>query len=162
MNINVRKILLFVGITFVLTILLHILIPLSKNPAGLLGIAMIIPLISVVIVQKAIYREKVIPTLGFSHTQFRWYLLAVIIPIILSFDLNWTFKQFIFMMAIGLTVSTLSAMLEEVAWRGFLRKELNGLGKLKIYLFTAFIWSIWHIPVAILYKYTDAIFINTI
>ena len=161
MNINAKKVMLFVGITFGLTLIFHILIPFSKNPKGFLGLAMIIPLLSVVVVQKMIYKKKVIPILGFSIGQMRWYLLAIIIPIALSFNINWTIEQFILMMIVGLTISTLSALLEEVAWRGFLRKEFNGIDKIKIYFLTALIWSIWHIPVAVLYKYTDDIFLNT-
>ncbi|WP_418888889.1 lysostaphin resistance A-like protein [Paenibacillus apiarius] len=62
----------------------------------------------------------------------------------------------------GLTISTLSAFVEEVAWRGFLRNELNGISRSKAYLVTALIWSIWHIPVAVLYRYSDAILVNTL
>lgn len=162
MKINIKKVMLFVGITFGLTLIFHILIPFTKNPKELLGFAMIIPLISVVIVQKIIYKKRVIPTLGFSKGKLQWYFIAIIIPIALSFNINWTMKQFTLMVMIGLTIATLSALLEEVAWRGFLRKELNGIGKFKIYFITALIWSIWHIPVAVLYKYTDDIYLNTI
>lgn len=162
MKINIKKVMLFVGITFGLTLVFHILIPFSKDPKALLGFAMIIPLLSVVIVQKMIYKKKVIPTLGFSIGQLRWYFIAIIIPIALSFNSKWTIEQLILMMVVGLTISTLSALLEEVAWRGFLRKELNGISRIKSYFITALIWSTWHIPVAFLYKYTDDILLNTI
>nr|WP_245251026.1 CPBP family intramembrane glutamic endopeptidase [Virgibacillus litoralis] len=66
------------------------------------------------------------------------------------------------MLLIGLTISTLSALLEEVTWRGFLWNELIPVSRLKTYIVTALIWSTWHIPVAVLYKYSDDIFLNTI
>lgn len=162
MKVNVRKVILFIGITFGLTLVFHILIPFAKSPKSFLGFAMIIPLLSVVIVQKMIYKKKVIPTLGFSIGQLQWYFIAIVIPISLSFSINWTLEQFILMMVIGLTISTFSAILEEVAWRGFLRRELKGISRIKTYFITACIWSIWHIPVAVLYKYTDNIFYNTL
>jgi hypothetical protein len=162
MQVNVRKIILFVGITFGLTLMFHILIPLTKNPKGFLGFAMIIPFLSVILVQKIIYKKKIIPTLGLSIGQFQWYFIAIIIPIFLSLNFNWTLEQFFIKMMIGLTISTFSALLEEVAWRGFLRRELNGISKVKAYFVTALIWSIWHIPVAVLYRFSDDIFVNTI
>lgn len=69
--------------------------------------------------------------------------------------------EFLKMILIGVTISTLSALLEEVAWRGFLRNELNVVSKVKAYFVTALIWSTWHIPIAVLYRYTDDIFVNT-
>lgn len=161
MKVNVRKVILFIGITFGLTLGFHILIAFTNNPQKLLGFAMAIPFLSVVLVQKIIYREKIIPMLGVSIAQFRWYFIAIILPFFFSFHLNWTIEQFFIMMMIGLTISTLSALLEEVAWRGFLRSELNKISRIKAYFITALLWSIWHIPVAILYRYSNDIFVNT-
>ena len=161
MKVNVRKVMLFIGITFGLTLGFHFLIAFMNNPQKFLGFAMAIPFLSVVLVQKVIYREKIIPTLGVSIGQFRWYFIAIILPIFFSFHLNWTMEQFFIMMMIGLTISTLSALLEEVAWRGFLRSELNKISRMKAYFVTALIWSIWHIPVAVLYRYSDDILVNT-
>jgi uncharacterized protein len=162
MKINVRKVILFIGITYGLTLMFHLLIPFAKDPKSFLGFAMVIPLLSVIIVQKFIFKKKIIPTLGFSIGQFQWYFIAMIIPIALSFNFNWTLEQFFKMMMIGVTLATFSALLEEVVWRGFLRQELNGISRIKAYFITALIWSIWHIPVAVFYRYTDDILFNTL
>lgn len=53
----------------------------------------------------------------------------------------------------GLTISSFSALLEEVVWRGnfhyYFRKKY---GMWTIAYITAVIWSIWHLPIALLYK----------
>ncbi|MGP4108453.1 CPBP family intramembrane glutamic endopeptidase [Virgibacillus sp. L01] len=162
MKFDIRKVILFIGITFSLTLTLHIIITFTINPNKYLGYAMAIPFLTVVIIQKVIYKKKIIPTLGLSIGQFKWYIIAIIIPIFISFNFNWTIEQFSKMLLIGLTISTLSSLLEEVSWRGFLWNELIPLSRLKAYIVTALIWSTWHIPVAILYKYSDDIIINTI
>ncbi|SER06865.1 CAAX protease self-immunity [Virgibacillus subterraneus] len=162
MKVDIRKVTLFIGITFSLTLTFHFIIAFTINPNKFLGFAMVIPFLAVVIIQKVMYRKKIIPTLGLSIGQFKWYIIAIIIPIFMSFNFNWTIEQFFKMLLIGLTVSTLSALLEEVSWRGFLWNELIPVSRLKAYIVTALIWSIWHIPVAVLYKYSDDIFLNTI
>ena len=123
---------------------------------------MAIPLLSVVIVQKFIYKEKVFPTLGLSVGKVRWYFVAMVIPMVFSIPFNGTMEQFLQMIIIGLTIATFSALIEEVAWRGFFRSELNNFSKFKTYFITALVWSIWHIPVAILYRYTDDLLFNTL
>lgn len=40
----------------------------------------------------------------------------------------------------------LTALIEELAWRGFLLKELTAGGKLKAILLTGVIWAAWHLP----------------
>jgi membrane protease YdiL (CAAX protease family) len=161
MGVNFKKVLLFIGITFGLSLVFHTLIIFTIDPKRFLGFAMIIPLLSAVLVQKVIYRTKLFSTLGLSIGRLQWYFIAIIIPISLSFKLNWTIEEFLKMILIGVTISTLSALLEEVAWRGFLRNELNVVSKVKAYFVTALIWSTWHIPIAVLYRYTDDIFVNT-
>ncbi|MEK4229310.1 CPBP family intramembrane glutamic endopeptidase [Solibacillus sp. FSL H8-0538] len=62
------------------------------------------------------------------------------------------------LIAIGLKLSTVSALLEEFVWRGniyyYLRKVFN-------FSATSFIisaiWSIWHLPIALLYKPYDQV-----
>ncbi|MNP37046.1 CAAX amino terminal protease self- immunity [compost metagenome] len=82
--------------------------------------------------------------------------MALIINIIsiMAFDIVLiTFYEFLASIIIGVTIAAISALLEEYAWRGFLYRELAGKGLIKSAIITAAIWSIWHIPVTILYKY---------
>ena len=56
-------------------------------------------------------------------------------------------------MLIGLTVGSLSALLEEIIWRGnfhyYLRKKYSFM---QTAIIIALLWSSWHLPIAIFYK----------
>jgi len=47
----------------------------------------------------------------------------------------------------GLSVNAIAAFGEELGWRGFLQKELNGIGFWKASVFIGLIWGIWHAPI---------------
>lgn len=49
-------------------------------------------------------------------------------------------------MLAGCTINALLAFGEELGWRGFLQKELQGLGFWKSSLLIGFIWGVWHTP----------------
>ncbi|MBM6649629.1 CPBP family intramembrane glutamic endopeptidase, partial [Bacillus sp. RIT 809] len=58
-----------------------------------------------------------------------------------------------FLLLVGLTIGSLSAVLEEIIWRGnfhyYLRKKYSFM---QTAIITASLWSSWHLPVAIFYK----------
>lgn len=131
---------------------------------NLIGIPMVFPLVSVVIVQKFIFRESLKGSLGICFKINPWYMLAVLIPIVMALLINavnilifhyamFSTKTFISNILIGLSIAAASALLEEVAWRGFLYKEFKFLGMIKSSVIIGIIWAVWHIPVAIWYKY---------
>jgi len=47
----------------------------------------------------------------------------------------------------GITINAVTAYGEELGWRGFLFKELKGLGFWRSSVLIGFIWGIWHAPI---------------
>lgn len=134
----------FIAVTYFLTALFHVVLQSlggRSNPAvmDLLGLAMALPLLSVLLVQKVAFKEKMLPYLGISGRPNMWFLYAVLIPLAMAAVLNagglvGSSGQEIPSNALGvlasnlgagLTVAAVSAMLEEVSWRGFLWEELK-------------------------------------
>jgi len=166
---QIKKISYFVIITYGITLLFFIILQINggnRNPIcrNLIGISMIIPLVSVVIVQKLIFREKLKPALDITFKLDIWILYSILIPIIMSLIINlissalfnavlFSFREFYMNIIIGLTIAALSALVEELAWRGFLFNELKASGILKTSIIIGVIWALWHTPVCIWYKY---------
>ena len=56
--------------------------------------------------------------------------------------------------AIGLLVTTIPALGEEIGWRGWLRRELAPLGPWAPIVLGGAIWSLWHLPIVLIgYNY---------
>jgi membrane protease YdiL (CAAX protease family) len=47
----------------------------------------------------------------------------------------------------GPTVNAVAGFGEELGWRGFLQKELKGLGFYRSSVLIGFIWGVWHMPI---------------
>jgi membrane protease YdiL (CAAX protease family) len=86
-----KRVGLFIGITFVLSWFIAILSPALggkwMTPSGLmLGTAfMFMPMISTILVQKAIYKEPLKKPLGISFKLNRWWLVAWLLPSLIAF-----------------------------------------------------------------------------
>lgn len=50
----------------------------------------------------------------------------------------------------GITINALFAFGEEIAWRGFLARELDGLGFWKKSLLIGAVWGVWHAPIILM------------
>lgn len=150
---------------YLITLLVHILFLQLEDARAFLGITMAIPLLTVFAYQKLFVKQPFIHTLGLSWPGWLPLFISVVFPILLGVALHGIMLMFrlaflfqkgsevVVLLVIGLTISSLSALLEEVVWRGnfhyYLRKN-NSLPKTA--LLTAVIWSIWHLPVGIWYK----------
>lgn len=176
LGIKKNKISVFVLITYLMTILFHIMLQLlggKSNPItlNLLGIPMIIPFVSVIIVKKGIFKEDLKSSLGISLRLNQWYIYAVFMTILMAFLMNISgtilfgsgefmlkdiLKISLINIGLGLSIASVSAFFEEVTWRGFVHHELKHLGIIKSSLIIGTVWSAWHIPVAIWYKYSDS------
>lgn len=56
---------------------------------------------------------------------------------------------------IGLQITVIPALGEEIGWRGWLRRELAPLGRWAAIVLGGAIWSLWHLPVTLLgHNYT--------
>ena len=88
---NIRKISLFIGLTFFFNWLIAILFyafggKWNSSAAVVVGfVYMFVPMTMVVVVQKLIYKEPLKETLGISFKWSRWFLVAWLIPPVLAF-----------------------------------------------------------------------------
>lgn len=91
MDEKAKKIGLFIGITFFLSWLMAILFFLlggrwNTPGATIIGVAyMFVPMVSVIIVQKYLYKEPLKKPLGISFKLNRWFLVAWFLPPIIAF-----------------------------------------------------------------------------
>jgi membrane protease YdiL (CAAX protease family) len=53
-------------------------------------------------------------------------------------------------LGIGLVITTLLALLEEVGWRGYMLPRMTGLGVGTAMLATGFLHGVWHLPLMLL------------
>lgn len=161
----------FITITYILTIIFHIGLQLaggSSNDAAvsLLGIPMVFPFLSMMVMM--VFNNQSFPKL--NTIQFRlngWHAVAIVVPLVivaiengagaLFFSGAGTFggttKDVLLAIFVGLTVAALSAWFEEVAWRGYLHRQLEAFSAIKRYVLVGLVWSLWHLPTAIWYKY---------
>ncbi len=65
---------------------------------------------------------------------------------------------------VGMVVATISALGEEIGWRGFLHSRFNFLAPNRRYFWTGLIWSIWHWPLIFFgdYATSDLPWLNVI
>lgn len=144
-------------------------------------IYMYIPFFTVIIVEKYIFHGE-LKGLGFYFKWNTYLLLAIFIPIILSFlsvfsslifkDINLYyeyFKPYYLILLIlqgvifGSTINALIALGEEVGWRAYLVNNLIHLGLYKSSIIIGFIWGVWHAPMILLgLNYPDHPFVGII
>lgn len=127
-----------------------------------------IPLLVVVVYQRLYKKQPLLITLGVSRPTIKMLSFAIIFPIIMGLGLHLCLSlggmHFLFqeqqellsLLIIGLTISFVSALLEEIVWRGNFHYYLRQQYSLhKTALITALIWSMWHLPTGLLYKGYD-------
>ncbi|MGQ9760171.1 MAG: CPBP family intramembrane glutamic endopeptidase [Candidatus Methanomethylicaceae archaeon] len=91
MNGKIKRVGLFVGITFTLSWLTAILFLILGGKWGTLNawiiaiIFMFMPMVSAILVQKAIYGEPLKKPLGISFKLNRWWLVAWLLPALIAF-----------------------------------------------------------------------------
>lgn len=157
---------------FIATSMYHFFIARTEEPRAYLGILMIIPLLIFLIQHIVICKKIDIQQFAIKKPKNAPLLLSIVLPITLGLFVHTYFyltnqgtflfdksKELLILLALGLTITTISALLEEIIWRGYYHNRLR-----KVYSFhkTAFIialiWSLWHLPIALLYKgYTNLI-----
>ena len=157
---------------FITTLMYHFFVARTEEPRSYLGLLMIIPLLTFLIQHIVIYKKIDIQQFAIKKPKNVSLLLSIVLPIALGLFVHTYFfltnqgtflfkepNELLILLALGLTITTISALFEEIIWRGYYHNRLR-----KIYSFhkTAFIialiWSIWHFPIALLYKdYTNLI-----
>ena len=152
---------------------------------------MFVPMIVAIFIQKVVSREPLSKPLGLSFRLNRWWLVAWLLPPVVSFvtiGVSLTFPSVEYSprmagilerfrsfippeqmeeiergmgtvrihplwtsllqgLAAGPTVNAVAGFGEELGWRGFLQKELKGLGFYRSSVLIGFIWGVWHMPI---------------
>ena len=113
--------------------------------------------------------------LGFRFSKIRYILLGIFIPLvylIVPYIIYWNMhpdnfrytgvaigvvlKDLLPVTVISLFISLLSALGEEIGWRGFMLPALTErLGEVKTLFLTGLIWSVWHFPIILFGGYME-------
>lgn len=167
---NINKNIIYYSTLFIylLTLLAHIVLLNIENGRNFLGITMVLPLLTVILYQKIYKKQKIIHTFGISRPTLKVLVFSMLFPLILGLCLHFYFGMYhitflfnrayelVSLLLIGLTIASISALIEEVIWRGnfhyYLRKKYS---LTQTALITATIWSVWHVPIALFYKIYD-------
>lgn len=126
---------------------------------------MVVPLLAVILYQKVFKKQKIVHTFGISRPKIKTLIFSILFPLLLGLCLHFYFyiydikflyhhwNELGFLLLVGLTIGALSALLEEIIWRGnfhyYLRKKYSIM---QTAIIIASLWSSWHLPVAIFYK----------
>jgi uncharacterized protein len=161
---------------------------------------MLVPAIAAIIVTWFVHRERIGKNLLISFKINRWFFVAWLTPLLLSFaslgiallfpgvnyspDMEGMFTRFEgtltpdqmdqmrlsmammplhpLLMAVlqgllaGITINAVFGFGEELGWRGFLVRQLEGKSFVKVSLIIGAIWGIWHAPIILFgHNYPD-------
>ncbi|MBH0345930.1 CAAX protease [Bacillus thuringiensis] len=126
---------------------------------------MVVPLLAVILFQTLYKKQKIVHTFGISRPKIKTLIFSILLPLLLGLCLHFYFYNYDikflyhhwnelgFLLLVGLTIGSLSALLEEIIWRGnfhyYLRKKYSVM---QTAIIIALLWSSWHLPIAIFYK----------
>ncbi|PDY37188.1 CPBP family intramembrane metalloprotease [Bacillus wiedmannii] len=148
---------------YFLTSLVYIILLNIENSRNYLGFTMVVPLLAVISYQTLYKKQKIVHTFGISRPKIKTLIFSILFPLLLGLCLHFYFydikflyhhcNELGFLLFVGLTIGSLSALLEEIIWRGnfhfYLRKKYSFM---QTAIIIALLWSSWHLPVAIFYK----------
>ncbi len=158
---NKKAIKLFLLITVALSVVWETVIILTGE-MGYAAFLMWVPAFAALIAKLTYFRKEK-HALLFAKSKIKYILLAVLLPLIYlgvpyliywminpgSMRIEWGI-QVLVMAVIGIVISMLTALGEEIGWRGFLvPRLLTWLGLEKTLLLTGLIWGLWHCPLLI-------------
>jgi len=195
MTVNVKKVVLFLGLTFTSTYLLAFVYfraggTVTSPDILIFGVTyMFMPALCAVVVQKFIYKEPLKKPLRINFRPNRWFVVAWLLPLLIAVATFWvallfpgvTFspdkqdnfrylllkpKHFgfeietnryvwaVFLtllqgLVTGISVNALAGFGEELGWRGFLQRELGGLGFWRASTIIGVVWGLWHAPLIV-------------
>ncbi|MED0986273.1 CPBP family intramembrane glutamic endopeptidase [Bacillus paramycoides] len=150
---------------YCLTSLVYIILLNIENSRNYLGFTMVVPLLAVILYQKLYKKQKIVHTFGISRPTLKSLIFSILFPLLLGLCLHFYLYiyniKFLFnhcnelgsLLLIGLTIAALSALFEEIIWRGNFHYHLRKKYSLtQTAIITASLWSLWHLPVSIFYK----------
>lgn len=158
MDNNKKAIRLFLIVTLFLSAILETFI-IYSGAMGLTALLMWIPAFGAVLA-KTVYFRKEKHFLGFNRCKLKYIVAAFLLPLIyigIPYVIYWIinpetlqFKMtvgFWVMLILGIPISMLTAMGEEIGWRGFLVPRLFAqIGLEKTLIVSSAIWVLWHYP----------------
>ncbi|MEK4609295.1 CPBP family intramembrane glutamic endopeptidase [Bacillus sp. FSL K6-0067] len=150
---------------YFLTSLVYIILLNIENGRNYLGFTMVVPLLAVILFQTLYKKQKIVHTFRISRPKIKTLIFSILLPLLLGLCLHFYFYnddiKFLyhhwnglgFLLLVSLTIGSLSALLEEIIWRGnfhyYLRKKYSFM---QTAIIIALLWSSWHLPIAIFYK----------
>ncbi|MFU2028724.1 CPBP family intramembrane glutamic endopeptidase [Bacillus wiedmannii] len=150
---------------YFLTSLVYIILLNIENGRNYVGFTMAVPLLAVILYQKVFKKQKIVHTFGISRPKIKTLIFSILFPLLLGLCLHFYFyiydikflyhhwNELGFLLLVGLTIGALSALLEEIIWRGnfhyYLRKKYSIM---QTAIIIASLWSSWHLPITIFYK----------
>jgi membrane protease YdiL (CAAX protease family) len=162
---TLREIIVFLTLTVILSSLVYIPIIQGKVITGgqskSLGLLMLAPGLAAVITY-LVFEHSLRP-IGWRLGKIQYLIIGLVIPLIyclFEYGFVWMTGQgkynglfppnFPILLVTLLFNGTLSALLEEVGWRGFLVPEMIKITSFtKTAIITGLIWAIWHYPLII-------------
>ena len=157
-----KTIIIFLIATFLLSsVCYYIYIKVGEAASGITALLMWCPGAVAIIISNIFYKKEKV--LGFNKCKIKYIILGILIPLVYlggSYGIYWllTPKAFtgnIYSNSIGLMVSAvftsvLTAMGEEIGWRGFLLPKMDLImSRKKVIILCGFIWAVWHYPLMI-------------
>jgi membrane protease YdiL (CAAX protease family) len=162
---TLREIVVFLVLTIILSTLAYIPIiqagTINGGQSKFASLLMLAPGLAAVITYLVF--ERSLRPVGWKLDKIQYLLLGLVIPIIyclIGYGLVWLIGRgkyngqfppnFLIVLVTLLFNGTLSALLEEIAWRGFLVPKMMELTSFtKTALITGLIWAAWHYPLII-------------
>ena len=168
-----KSLITFIALVIILSLIAEVCI-VTDGPGWLYLILMWIPAFSAIIASTVSLKENkekfslksFISGLGIRKCWIRYILLAVLIPLIyllIPYMIYWkthpdnfgytgvalqlVLKDCLPMMIIGIFPNVISAMGEEIGWRGYMLPALTERsGMKKALIITSLFWACWHLP----------------
>jgi uncharacterized protein len=162
---TLHEITVFLALTFVLSTLAYIPIiqvgTITGGESKFAGLLMLAPGLAAVITY-LVFEHNLRP-IGWRPGKMSYLILGLVLPIVyclFEYGLVWQTGlgkyngqfpgNFPVFLATMLFTGTISALLEEVGWRGFLVPQLMKLTSFtKTAIITGLIWAVWHYPLII-------------
>lgn len=149
----------------------------SATQLGISYLFMMVPLIAAIIIVSMFYKKQGV--LGFRHSKLIYILLAVLVPLAYlatSYGLFWLFAKgsyngnpiilvesaaysgqelpsniaIIIFLIVTLPISIITALGEEVGWRGLMYPIMQRMwGWKKAIIVSGVIWALWHLPIMV-------------
>ena len=172
-KIYTNKSLIFFLVVVILVSAIFEAVIIKQGAIGLAAFLMWVPTIAAIIASGISQKEingkisfrKIFRNIGFKKVSIKWILLSCIIPALyigIPYIIFWIISpnsldmskahiiQLIMMSILGIFIGLITAIGEEIGWRGFLVPAmLERVGIKKALLYTSLFWGIWHLPILI-------------